>query len=61
MEIFTTSEGWQFLLRYLHFLAGTTWVGTLYYFNFMQTPFFATADPAIRSGMIRGLVPGALW
>jgi len=61
MEIVTTSEGWQFLLRYLHFLAGITWVGVLYYFNLIQTPFFAGADAAVRSGMIRGLVPGALW
>ena len=50
-----------FLLRWVHFLVGITWIGILYYFNFIQTPFFATADPAVRSGMIRGLVPNALW
>ncbi|MFQ5513158.1 MAG: urate hydroxylase PuuD [Myxococcota bacterium] len=60
MEIFST-EGILFLLRWIHFLAGITWIGVLYYFNFIQTPFFASADPAVRSGMIRGLVPNALW
>ena len=28
------------LLRFLHFLFGITWIGLLYYFNFVQTPFF---------------------
>src|SRR5262249_61760063 len=36
--------------------------GMLYYFNFVQTPFFATAEPPVRSGMIVGsLVGRALW
>ena len=33
-------ELWLFLLRWIHFLAGITWIGILYYFNFVQTPFF---------------------
>ncbi|MCC6670747.1 MAG: urate hydroxylase PuuD [Planctomycetes bacterium] len=60
MELFT-QEGVYFLLRWLHFLAGIVWIGLLYYFNFVQTPFFATAEAPVRSGMIRGLVPSALW
>lgn len=55
-------EGWLFFLRWFHFLAGITWIGMLYYFNFVQTPFFAGADPAVRSGMLTGgLVARALW
>jgi uncharacterized membrane protein len=55
-------EGWLFLLRWFHFLAGITWIGMLYYFNFVQTPFFAKADPPVRSGMITGgLLASALW
>jgi uncharacterized membrane protein len=49
------------LLRYLHFLAGITWIGLLYYFNFVQTPFFAETDAPVRSGAIQKLVPRALW
>jgi uncharacterized membrane protein len=61
MEIFSI-EGWYFLLRWFHFLAGITWIGILYYFNFVQTPFFATElGGTARSAMIRGLVPNALW
>jgi len=49
------------LLRFLHFLFGITWIGLLYYFNFVQTPFFGETDPAVRSGAIQKLVPRALW
>ena len=57
-----SGEGWLFLLRWLHFLAGITWIGMLYYFNFVQTPFFAGAEAPVRSGMIAGgLVGRALW
>ncbi|MCX5738261.1 MAG: urate hydroxylase PuuD [Proteobacteria bacterium] len=62
MDIITTAEGWQFLLRWFHFMAGITWIGLLYYFNFIQTPFFGTElGGTARSPMIRGLVPNALW
>jgi uncharacterized membrane protein len=50
-----------FLLRWVHFLAGITWIGLLYYFNFVQTPFFAEAEAPVRSGAIQKLVPRALW
>src|SRR3989338_5624822 len=51
----------MFLLRWAHYLAGVTWIGILYYFNFVQTPFFAEADAPVRSGTIQKLVPRALW
>jgi len=55
-------EGWYFLLRWFHFLAGITWIGILYYFNFVQTPFLATElGGQARSAVVRGLVPNALW
>jgi len=51
-----------FALRYIHFLAGITWIGMLYYFNFVQTPFFATdLGGTARGAMMRGLAPNALW
>jgi uncharacterized membrane protein len=56
-----SAEGLLFLLRWIHFLAGITWIGLLYYFNFVQTPFFAETDPPVRSAAIQKLVPRALW
>jgi uncharacterized membrane protein len=61
MEIFSM-EGWYFLLRWFHFLAGIVWIGMLYYFNLVQTPFFGTElGGTARGAMVRGLVPNALW
>jgi uncharacterized membrane protein len=61
MALFT-AEGWLFILRWFHFLAGITWIGMLYYFNFVQTPFFATAEAPVRAGMVAGgLLNRALW
>jgi uncharacterized membrane protein len=61
MALFS-GEGVMFLLRWFHFLAGITWIGILYYFNFVQVPFFATAEAPVRTGMIAGgLVSRALW
>jgi uncharacterized membrane protein len=50
-----------FILRWIHFLAGITWIGILYYFNFVQTPFFAETEAPVRIGAIQKLVPRALW
>lgn len=54
-------DGWLFLLRWTHFLAGIVWIGLLYYFNFVQVPFFGETEGPVRSGAIQKLVPRALW
>ncbi|MEE9248178.1 MAG: urate hydroxylase PuuD [Dehalococcoidia bacterium] len=48
-------------LRWFHVIAGITWIGILYYFNFIQTPSFKKMDAAARSNAIINLVPLALW
>ena len=50
-----------FILRWIHFMAGVTWIGILYYFNFVQTPLFAETEAPVRVGAIQKLVPRALW
>ena len=42
-----------FMLRWVHFLSGITWIGILYYFNFVQTPFFAETEAGIRTAAIQ--------
>src|ERR1700761_7044110 len=54
-------DGLLFVLRWLHFVFGITWIGLLYYFNFVQGAFFAETDAATKSGAIQKLVPRALW
>jgi len=38
-------DAFLLLLRWLHFLFGIAWIGLLYYFNLVQTPFFGETDP----------------
>ncbi len=56
-----TGYGLDYVFRWVHFLAGITWIGLLYYFNFVQTEYFKEAEDAHRSGAIQKLVPRALW
>ena len=51
----------SFLFRWIHLFAGVTWIGILYYFNFVQTEFFKETDAAAKSSAISKLVPRALW
>jgi uncharacterized membrane protein len=60
MALFSDA-GIQFLLRWVHFLSGITWIGLLYYFNFVQGPFMAEADAATKSVATQKLAPRALW
>lgn len=50
-----------FLLRWVHLLAGVTWVGLLYYFNFVQAEYFKEADLHAKSDVLQKLAPKALW
>jgi uncharacterized membrane protein len=50
-----------FVLRWIHLLAGVTWIGLLYYFNFVQGEYFKEADGGAKSDAIQKLVPRALW
>jgi uncharacterized membrane protein len=54
-------SGFLFLLRWIHFLAGITWIGLLYYLNFVQTPFFAETEAPVRSGAQQKLLPRVMW
>ncbi len=50
-----------FILRWIHLLAGVTWIGLLWYFNFVQGEYFKEADGSAKNDAIRKLVPRALW
>ena len=60
MEIFTV-DGWYLLLRWIHLLAGITWIGLLYYFNFVQGEWFKETDASAKTAAVQKLVPRALW
>ena len=65
MEIFENfadpSGPLSFLTRFAHVLAGVTWIGLLYFFNFVQVPAYAELSDGARSEALRKLTFRALW
>ena len=60
LDIFS-KEGFAFLSRWAHVVVGITWIGLLYYFNFVQVPAFAEMEAAARNNAIDKLACRALW
>ena len=51
----------EFIFRWAHVLFGITWIGLLYYFNFVQTEYFKEAEADAKADAIKKLAPRALW
>jgi len=51
----------QALFRWIHFVAGITWIGMLYFFNLINAHVTAALQPATRREVIPQLMPRALW
>lgn len=49
------------LFRWLHVLFGVTWIGLLYYFNFVQGEYFKEATADAKGDAVKKLAPRALW
>tara|TARA_B100001248_G_C27174049_1_gene359266 strand:- start:72 stop:671 length:600 start_codon:yes stop_codon:yes gene_type:complete len=52
---------WQFLFRYIHVLAGTMWIGLLWYFNFVQIPNMPKIPDDQKPAIGKVIAPAALW
>ena len=51
----------DFLARWGHVLFGVTWIGLLYYFNFIQGEYFKEAEADAKADATKKLAPRALW
>ena len=49
------------ITRWIHFLAGITWIGLLYFFNLVNVPFQKELDATTKGKVIPALMPRALW
>jgi len=47
--------------RWLHFIFGITWIGLLYFFNFVNVATMKKLDAQVKSKLIPELMPRALW
>lgn len=56
-----TNAGILMTFRWIHFLAGITWIGLLYFFNLVNVPFMKEIDAATKTKVVPALMPQALW
>jgi uncharacterized membrane protein len=49
------------LLRYIHVLAGITWIGMLYFFNLVNVPFMKEAEAPMKPAIMRSMTLRALF
>ncbi|AMK19170.1 MULTISPECIES: urate hydroxylase PuuD [Sphingobium] len=51
----------QAILRWLHLFFGVTWIGLLYYFNFVQIPTMPKVPAELKPGVSKFIAPSALF
>lgn len=51
----------QLILRWIHFAAGITWIGLLYFFVLVNARFLPQLEPPVRVKVIPALMSRALW
>ncbi len=51
----------RMLLRWVHLVAGTVWIGMLYFFNLVNVPLMKELDGPTKGKVIPKLMPRALW
>lgn len=56
-----TSDLARSVLKWLHVFFGITWIGLLYYFNFVQTPVMPTIPAELKPGVSKYIAPKALF
>jgi uncharacterized membrane protein len=49
------------LVRWIHFVAGITWIGLLFFFNLVNVPLMKELDPATKGKVMPTLMTRALW
>jgi uncharacterized membrane protein len=49
------------ILQWLHVFFGITWIGLLYYFNFVQTPTMPKIPAELKPGVSKYIAPSALF
>jgi len=61
MQIMGTNGLVESLIRWIHVVAGITWIGHLYFFNWVNGHFVATMDGDTKKKVVPELMPRALY
>ena len=54
-------SNFHLVIRWLHVIAGITWIGHLYFFNFVNLPLQGALDDGTKKAVNPQLMPRALW
>src|ERR687890_638380 len=57
----STAELLRIIFRFVHFVAGITWIGMLYFFNLVNVNFMKALDAPTKKVVVPNLMPKALW
>lgn len=49
------------VLRWAHFIAGITWIGLLWFYNYMNGAVMNSLEPDVRSKVLVQIMPRTLW
>ena len=60
MGVAANADWYGVVIRWLHFLAGITWIGLLYFFNVVNAGFMKSLDGPTKNIVIPKLMPTAL-
>ena len=52
---------WLGIFQWLHVFFGITWIGLLYYFNFVQIPTMPSVPAELKPGVSKYIAPSALF
>jgi len=52
---------WLGVFQWMHVFFGITWIGLLYYFNFVQIPTMPTVPAELKPGVTKFIAPKALF
>ena len=62
MPTHSGTEALQIILRWIHFLAGITWIGLLYFFNLINVPFMKQVDASMKPKIFQYMtMPTLQW
>src|SRR5262245_46062715 len=61
MEFTDFSSFLQLLFRWIHFVAGITWIGILYFFNLVNVNFMKSIDAPTKGKVVPNMLAPALW
>jgi uncharacterized membrane protein len=61
VDVVDVNDILQMLFRWIHFLAGITWIGLLYYFNLINAHFQGALAADVRRQVVPEIMPRTLW